>query len=521
MYSYDDRMRAVKLYIQYDHSFSSVQHELGYPNNRKTLKAWYKEFVETRTLHKKSSRSPKYSQEQKQQAIDYYYEHGRCLARTVRKLGFPSRTVLGEWLREIHPEDFPHCTQSTSLVKLTKAQKEQAVLDLCSRTGSAKDVADQYGVSRISLYAWKHKIFPDWSPTQMMKDKVEYHSTSKDIEDLKCEVKTLTDEANQLKQQVHRLKLEKEALEIAAKIIKKDQGISLGTLSNREKAIVIGVLRNRYSLKELLVIFHLSKSSYCYQKKVLSEPDKYKEAREQLRSTFMESYESYGYRRMHVCLKKPDGSNYSEKVIRRLMREEGLIVKFIKRKKYSSYQGEISPAVENLLQRDFHSEKPNEKWLTDITEFHIPDGKVYLSPIIDCFDGLPVAWTIGTSPNAELVNTMLDTAIATLKNSERPIVHSDRGGHYRWPGWIERMENSGLIRSMSKKGCSPDNSACEGFFGRLKNELFYNRSWATVTIQEFIEILDQYIHWYAEKRIKISLGGMSPIQYRKMQGIAV
>lgn len=116
---------------------------------------------------------------------------------------------------------------------------------------------------------------------------------------------------------------------------------------------------------------------------------------------------------------------------------------------------------------------------------------------------------------------MLDTAIATLKNSERPIVHSDRGGHYRWPGWIERMENSGLIRSMSKKGCSPDNSACEGFFGRLKNELFYNRSWATVTIQEFIEILDQYIHWYAEKRIKISLGGMSPIQYRKMQGIAV
>lgn len=83
------------------------------------------------------------------------------------------------------------------------------------------------------------------------------------------------------------------------------------------------------------------------------------------------------------------------------------------------------------------------------------------------------------------------------------------------------MEISGLIRSMSKKGCSPDNSACEGFFGRLKNELFYNRSWSTVTIQEFMDILDQYIHWYAEKRIKVSLGGMSPIQYRKMQGIAV
>ena len=202
------------------------------------------------------------------------------------------------------------------------------------------------------------------------------------------------------------------------------------------------------------------------------------------------------------------------------MVEENLVVKRSKRKKYSSYQGEITPAVENLIQRDFHADKPNEKWLTDITEFRIPAGKVYLSPIIDCYDGLPTAWTIGTSPSAELVNTMLEEAVLTLKDGEHPTVHSDRGCHYRWPGWIERMEKAGLTRSMSKKGCSPDNSACEGFFGRIKNEMFYNRSWADVTINEFIEILDRYIHWYAEKRIKISLGGLSPIQYRKAQGLA-
>lgn len=202
------------------------------------------------------------------------------------------------------------------------------------------------------------------------------------------------------------------------------------------------------------------------------------------------------------------------------MQEENLVVKRTKRKKYSSYQGEITPAVENLLQRGFHSEKPNEKWITDITEFHIPAGKIYLSPIVDCYDGLPVSWTIGTSPNADLVNTMLDAAIATLGDDEHPIVHSDRGAHYRWPGWIERMEKAGLTRSMSKKGCSPDNSACEGFFGRLKNEMFYDRTWTGVNINEFIEMLDRYIHWYAEKRIKISLGGLSPLQYRKAQGIA-
>lgn len=90
------------------------------------------------------------------------------------------------------------------------------------------------------------------------------------------------------------------------------------------------------------------------------------------------------------------------------MKEENLVVPNIKRKKYNSYKGELSPKVENIVNREFHADKPNNKWLTDITEFHIPDGKVYLSPIIDCFDGLPVSWTIGTSPSAELVNTMLD-----------------------------------------------------------------------------------------------------------------
>lgn len=169
--------------------------------------------------------------------------------------------------------------------------------------------------------------------------------------------------------------------------------------------------------------------------------------------------------------------------------------------------------------RSLHADAPNQKWLTDITEFSIPAGKVYLSPIIDCFDGLSVAWTIGTSPNADLVNQMLDAAIEALKPGEYPIVHSDRGCHYRWPGWISRMKDAGLIRSMSKKGCSPDNSACEGFFGRLKNEMFYGCSWQDVSIDEFIKILDDYMHWYAEERIKISLGGISPIQYRRQLGL--
>jgi transposase InsO family protein len=107
------------------------------------------------------------------------------------------------------------------------------------------------------------------------------------------------------------------------------------------------------------------------------------------------------------------------------MGEGELVVPCKKKRKYSSYMGEISQAVENLVDRDFHADIPNKKWLTDLTEFHIPAGKVYLSPIVDCFDGLAVSWTIGTSPDAELVNTMLDDAICSLTDGEHPIVHSD------------------------------------------------------------------------------------------------
>lgn len=196
------------------------------------------------------------------------------------------------------------------------------------------------------------------------------------------------------------------------------------------------------------------------------------------------------------------------------MKEDLLVVISNRRKKYSSYKGKISSEVENLLNRDFHADKPNEKWLTDITEFSIPAGKAYLSPIIDCFDGLVVSWAVGTSPNAKLANTMLIEGINTLRPDEKPVVHSDRGCHYRWPEWISIIESNSLKRSISKKGCSPDNAACEAFFGRLKNEMFYNRNWQGVSVEDFIEQVNKYIEWYNSKRIKLSLGAKSPIRYR-------
>ena len=153
------------------------------------------------------------------------------------------------------------------------------------------------------------------------------------------------------------------------------------------------------------------------------------------------NHRCYGYRRMQATLRR-QCVRLSEKVVQRLMKQECLVVAKPKRRRYGSYLGEISPAPENLVKRDFTAAAPNEKWLTDISEFQIAAGKVYLSPMIDCFDGLVVSWSTGTRPDAELVNTMLDAAIETIADGERPVVHSDRGAHYRWPGWLSRIADA-------------------------------------------------------------------------------
>ena len=230
--------------------------------------------------------------------------------------------------------------------------------------------------------------------------------------------------------------MEIDILKETINVLKKDPGIDQVALSNREKAVIIDALKTKYSLPHLLKKLRISKSGYYYQEKVLIQPDKYFSLRIHIKELFTENKNRYGYRRIHALLKR-EGIVVSEKIIRRIMQEENLVVKVKKTAKYNSYAGEVTPAVQNEIERDFSAEKPNSKWLTDITEFAIPAGKVYLSPIVDCFDGLLVTWKIGLSLDATLVNTMLDEAISLLSPDEKPTVYTDRGVHYRWPGWIE------------------------------------------------------------------------------------
>ena len=509
MYSYEDRLRAVQLYIKLGKRLGLTIRQLGYPT-KNALKTWYREYQQRLDLPAGYARPPRYSQAHKERAVEHHRDYGHCIAATIKALGYPSRSLLSTWIHELNPQACAPVLGRPQ--ELTPEAKQSAVIALCMRPASAQAVADDVGVSRGSLYKWKNQLL-DHEATVPMKRQQDASASSDRAE--------LEQQIEMLRRDVRRLQLEKDVLKKASELIKKELGIDRQSLTNREKTQLVDALRQDYALTELLGEVELPRSSYFYQRARLQVADKYADARQAMTNIFERNYRCYGYRRIHASL-SDQSVKISEKVVRRLMKQECLVAATSKRRRYGSYLGEISPAPDNLLNRDFSASAPNEKWLTDITEFQIPAGKVYLSPMIDCFDGMVVSWSIGTRPNAELVNTMLDAAIDKVAfSAERPVVHSDRGGHYRWPGWLSRIAGAKLIRSMSRKGCSPDNAACEGFFGRLKIEMFFERDWLFTTVEEFVAALDAYIRWYNETRIKISLGGLSPAAHRRSLGIAV
>lgn len=509
MFSYEDRLRAVQLYIKLGKRIGLTIRQLGYPT-KNALRNWYREYEARQDLRPGYARRPRYSEADKRRAVDHYLEHGRCIALTIKALGYPSRALFSAWLQELHPQDGVRVFSRPP--ELPPEAKQSAVIALCTRQSSAQTVADEVGVCRGSLYKWKNQLLGhDVSASMKRKQDAPVSSDQAALEQ----------QLEALRQDVRRLQLEKDLLKKANELLKKELGIDRQDLTNREKTLLVDALKATYSVTDLLCELRLPRSSYFYHRARLQLADKYADVRKAMTDIFERNYSCYGSRRIHASLAER-AMTVSEKVVRRLMKEERLVAATSKRRRYGSYMGEISPAPDNLLNRDFSASAPNEKWLTDITEFQIPAGKVYLSPMIDCFDGMVVSWSIGTRPNAELVNSMLDSAIDKIATSgSAPVVHSDRGAHYRWPGWLSRIANAKLTRSMSRKGCSPDNAACEGFFGRLKIEMFFTRDWLHTSIDEFIVCLDTYIRWYNEARIKVSLGARSPVGYRQSLGITV
>lgn len=394
MYSYEDRVRAVKLYIKLGKRTGATICQLGYPT-KNALKSWHREFERSRDLPRRYARSkPKYSDEHKRLAVDHYLDHGRCMTVTIKTLGYPGRDTLAAWIADLHPDAAKRLVGRAGSVPRPAGLKRAAVIELCTRQGSATEVAEQMGVSRPTLYNWKNQLLGREIPASMKRPA-----------DLPPEPQReeLERQLESLRRDVRNLQLEHDLLKKANELLKKGLGVDLQLLTNREKTRLVDALRQTHALPGLLARLELARSSYFYHRARLEVADKYVDVRRAMTDIFERNYRCYGYRRLHASLSN-QSVNISEKVVRRLMKQQCLIAATSKRRRYGSYMGEISPAPDNLLDRDFGASAPNEKWLTDITEFQIPAGKVYLSPMIDCFDGMVVSWSIGNRPTRALID---------------------------------------------------------------------------------------------------------------------
>jgi putative transposase len=260
----------------------------------------------------------------------------------------------------------------------------------------------------------------------------------------------------------------------------------------------------------LLKLAKVPRSTYYYLVKTFNRADKDADLKTLITTIFNEHRGRYGYRRIRDQLHNL-GHKVNHKKVQRLMKELGLQCT-IRMKKYRSYKGSVGKIAPNILNRDFNATKPNEKWVTDITEFKLFGEKLYMSPILDLFNGEVISFTIDSRPRYSLVSTMLDKAFKRLGDKDKLLIHSDQGWHYQMQKYQHALSSRGITQSMSRKGNCYDNAVIENFFGILKSEFLYAQEFQSS--ENFKAELAQYIEYYNHKRIKAKLKGMSPVQYR-------
>ncbi len=270
-------------------------------------------------------------------------------------------------------------------------------------------------------------------------------------------------------------------------------------------------LKADHPLGLLLEVAGIARSTFFYHQARLAEPDPLAGSKTAVTDAFLAARGRYGHRRVHTVVTR-EGFQVARKTILKLMRQLGLFCHVRRRRRYNSYAGEVGKIAPNLLRRNFTATAPNQKWVTDLTEFRIGDRKIYLSPVMDLFDRSVIAYTYGPSPTLELTNTSLRAAIATLPPGQHPLVHSDQGIHYQNASWQRILADAGATQSMSRKATCLDNAVMESFFGHLKEELFHHTVFASV--DAFTTALEDYLTWYNTKRISTKLKGLTPAQYR-------
>jgi transposase InsO family protein len=271
-------------------------------------------------------------------------------------------------------------------------------------------------------------------------------------------------------------------------------------------------LRQQYPFDGLLDLADLKRSTFYYQLKVREAVDKYAELKGEIQAVFDLHKGRYGYRRIAEAVKQA-GHSVAPNTVQSLMGKLGL-KSLVRPKKYKSFKGQIGAAARNILERDFDASTPNEKWVTDVTEFKVGDEKLFLSTVMDLCTSEIIAHEIHRRPSLGLVTRMLDKALKKLGPDEKPILHSDQGWQYRMARYRDLLIGKGVVPSMSRKGNCHDNAAMESFFAVLKSEFFHLEKFDSV--EQLRNGLDEYIHYYNHIRMKLKLGGKSPVQYRTL-----
>ena len=279
---------------------------------------------------------------------------------------------------------------------------------------------------------------------------------------------------------------------------------------------MIQELRQEHDLAILLEIAQLPRATYYYHRKQQESVDKYGQAKAEILAIFHDNKGRYGYRRITEELHNRK-IYLNHKTVQRLMKELGLACR-VRMKKYRSYKGEQGTTADNELDREFRAEKPNQKWVTDVTEFRMFGEKLYLSPILDLYSGDIVTYTLSDSPNLLMVTTMLEQAFQKIPDNTNLLLHSDQGWHYRHKQYVKMLEDKGIKQSMSRKGNCYDNSVMENFFGHLKSELLYLQEFESM--EHFKSELIEYIDYYNNRRIKARLKGLPPALHRQQALLA-
>ena len=254
----------------------------------------------------------------------------------------------------------------------------------------------------------------------------------------------------------------------------------------------------------------MARSSFYYHQKMLQRNDKYAETKALIKQIFHRHKGRFGYRRITMVMNQK-GIVINHKTVLRLMKTLHL-KSIIRVKKYRSYRGELGKTVPNILERDFKTDQPNRKWATDVTEFNVSGNKLYLSPIIDLFNGEIISYELSERPVFAQVVNMLKKSFRKIKTTENIILHSDQGWQYQMKSYQHLLQEKGIIQSMSRRGNCLDNAIIENFFGTLKSEMFYTKKFTT--IQELKTEIKEYINYYNNDRIRLNLKGKSPVQYR-------